>query len=93
MKPFLTTLAKINGIKTKIGKHKETEGKRDGSIAVLQFKGLHQLFSSANSIKIVLVLYPKLQGQHNIVPLKSRRKKCGSQNSTRASSPEASIPP
>lgn len=79
MKPFLTTPAKINGIKTKICKHKKTEGKRAGSIALLQFKGLclHQLFSTANSIKIILVLYPKLWEQHNIFPLQSRRKKSG----------------
>jgi len=46
MKLFLTTQAKINGVKTKICKHKETKGKRADSIALLQFKGLclHKLF-------------------------------------------------
>lgn len=94
MKCFLTTPAKISGIKTKICKHTETEGKRAGSIALLQFRGfcLHQWFSTANSIKWILhvekalVLYPTLQQQHTIVSLQSRRKSSRSQSSTQAGS-------
>lgn len=91
----MTMLAKIDGIKTKIYKHKETERNRAGSIGLLQSQGLclHQTLSTANSVEVELVTYPKLQEQQSIVPLQSRRKPSGSQNKNQASSPEDPIHP
>lgn len=91
----MTTLAKINGIKTKICKHKETERNRAASNGLLQSQGLclHEMLSTANSVEEELVLYAKLQEQQSIVPLQSRRKFSGSQNSNQASSPEDLIHP
>lgn len=61
----MTTLAKINGIKTKICKHKETEKNRAASKGLLQSQGifLHQMLSTASSTEEELVLYPKLKEQ------------------------------
>lgn len=49
----MTTLRKINGIKIRICKHKETEKNRAGSNGLLKAQGLclHQMFSTANSIE------------------------------------------
>lgn len=61
----MTTLAKINGIKTKICKHQETEKNRAASKGLLQSQGifLHQMLSTASSTEEELVLYPKLKEQ------------------------------
>lgn len=49
----MTTLRKINGIKTRICKRKEKERNRAVSNGLLQSQGLclHQMFSTANSVE------------------------------------------